>query len=214
MTSLQDMYNDIDRHLLEDERPSLYFRHISGRPLFQQFPFSMLTRLKDTKQSPKHHPEGSVWNHTMLVVDEAAKVKDKSLDQRVFMWAALLHDIGKPGTTKKRNGRLTSYEHEKLGADLSEKFLKEFTDDNGFIDKVAVLVRWHMQILFVVNDLPYAEVKEMKKQSDIKEIALLGLCDRLGRLGADLELEESNINIFLRKCEPDQCSDDRNHVKS
>lgn len=61
----------------------------------------MLHRLKGTEQSLLHHPEGDVWNHTLLVVDEAANVKNKSTDAAVFMWAALLHDIGKPDTTTK-----------------------------------------------------------------------------------------------------------------
>lgn len=32
----------------------------------------MLYNLKETEQSKVHHPEGNVWNHVLLVVDEAA----------------------------------------------------------------------------------------------------------------------------------------------
>jgi putative nucleotidyltransferase with HDIG domain len=49
----------------------------------------------------------------LLVVDEAAKRKAYSTDQRVFMWAALLHDIGKPASTRLRKGRITAYNHDK-----------------------------------------------------------------------------------------------------
>ncbi len=71
-----------------------------------------------TGQSPQHHPEGSVWNHTLLVVDEAAKIKEQSADPRTFMWAALLHDLGKPSTTMRRKSKITSYDHDKVGAQL------------------------------------------------------------------------------------------------
>ena len=57
-----------------------------------------------------------------------------------------------------------------------------------------------MQILFVINDLPFAAIKELKQNSDIKEIALLGLCDRLGRTGANQLTEKDNVQLFIKKC--------------
>jgi putative nucleotidyltransferase with HDIG domain len=199
MESIQDIFTEIDTHLLEDDRPSLYFNEISETPLFYKYPIGLLNKLKHTDQSPKHHPEGNVWNHTMLVLDEAAKVKSQSNDKRVFMWAALLHDIGKPDTTRYNKGKITSYDHDKAGAEIARKFLSEFTDEEIFIEKVAELIRWHMQILFVVNNLPFADIKTMKKKTDFNEVALLGLCDRLGRTGAERSEEERNINMFLQK---------------
>ena len=199
----QDIFGQINAHLLEDEQPSLYLNEISKTVLFDRYPLNLLAKLKNADQSPKHHPEGNVWNHTMLVVDEAANVKEDSKDKRAFMWAALLHDIGKPDTTKNYKGKITSYDHDKVGAVLTRRFLSEYTDNNEFIEKVVGLVRWHMQILFVDNNLPFADVEKMKKQTDIWEVALLGLCDRLGRLGANRGLEEENIKSFIRKCKVD-----------
>lgn len=200
MSANKDLFESISMHLLQDEWPSSYINEISDEPFFRQFPFGMLAGLKETGQSPKHHPEGNVWNHTMLVVDEAARVKERSIHRKAFMWAALLHDIGKPDTTRTLKGRITSYNHDKVGAQLAGKFLEALTDDRDLIDRVKTLVRWHMQILFVVNDLPFAEIKAMSSEADINEIALLGLCDRMGRLGADLKAEEENISRFLQKC--------------
>lgn len=201
MISKTEMFNDIEEHILKDQRPSLYINSISEDELFHEYPFKWLHDLKNTMQSPKHHPEGSVWNHTMLVLDKAAFEREKSRNKRAFMWAALLHDIGKPGSTKKRNGRITSYDHDKLGAKMAEEFLSEFTKDREFIDEVAALVRWHMQILFVVKDLPYGDIEGMKAETDLQEVALLGLCDRLGRAGANHLEEMHNIDIFISKCE-------------
>lgn len=194
-----EVFKDIENHLLEDETPSSYLNYISGTELFKDNPFKWLNDMKNTMQSPKHHPEGSVWNHTMLVLDEAAKEKQKSKNIRVFMWAALLHDIGKPGSTKIRSGRITSYDHDKLGAKMAKKFLAEFSQDSEFIDAVANLVRWHMQILFVAKELPFGDIEGMKEQTDVEEVALLGLCDRMGRTGADRSEEMKNISLFLDK---------------
>ncbi|MDP4181101.1 MAG: hypothetical protein Q8942_08425, partial [Bacillota bacterium] len=58
--------------------------------------------------------------------------------------------------------------------------------------------------LFATNDLPFADLDRMKKEVDLREIALLGLCDRLGRLGADSIKEKNNIQTFLQKCGVDK----------
>ncbi len=198
--TVQDVLSEINNHILKDEQPSLYLNEISKESVFDEFPLEMLNSLKKSEQSPKHHPEGNVWIHTMMVLDEAAKIKEKSSDPDVLMWAALLHDIGKPGTTKVRKGRITSYDHDKVGAELARKFLAELTDDKEFTEKVSELIRWHMQILFVVNNLPFADIRSMKKRTDIHEVALLGLCDRMGRLGVNRREEEENILKFLERC--------------
>lgn len=197
----QKLFCEMDAAIMFEEKPSRYIEGLSAAPGFREPPFDMLRKLKSTDQSPKHHPEGNVWNHTLMALDEAARIKGRSKNPRVFMWAALLHDIGKPGTTKIKNGKITSYNHDRLGEELSIIFLSAFTDDNEFIQSVAYLVRWHMQILFVVKDIAFAEIEAMKSQVDIQEIALLGLCDRLGRLDADRKKEEENIRVFLLKAQ-------------
>lgn len=200
MMSLQDLYLDIEKHLLNDEKPSDYLNKIYNNELFKEAPFNLIYKLKDAEQSPKYHPEGNAWNHTMMVVDEAAKVKSKSNNSKVFMWSAFLHDIGKPPTTKIRKGRITSYDHDKVGMKLAKDFLLHFTDDNNFINEVCALVRYHMHILYVVNNLPYKDMKGMRENTDINEVALLGLCDRLGRLGNNISDEEKTIQRFLDIC--------------
>ncbi len=194
------IFHEIEQHLLNDKRPSEYFNRIPDGSWLQEYPFSMLGRLKTTEQNPKYHPEGSVWNHTMLVVDAAAAEKEKSSNPRVFLWAALLHDIGKPDTTRVRKGKITSYDHDRLGAKLAADFLREFDCEEEFIRDVSALVRWHMQLLFVTKSLAFANVDKMLSQVSVEDVGLLGLCDRMGRLGADRAEEEKNVALFLEKC--------------
>lgn len=191
---------EINNHLLMDEKPSEYFNSILDAPIFRKHPFNVLYNLQTAEQSPVHHPEGNVWNHTMLVIDYAAKEKHKSKNAKSFMWAALLHDIGKPPTTKVRKGKITSYDHEKVGADMAREFLLEFTTDEKFIKEVVSLIRWHMQILHVAKDMPFANITTMKEETDYNEVALLGYCDRMGRKDPDVKKEEQNIAMFLQKC--------------
>ncbi|NLJ97402.1 MAG: HDIG domain-containing protein [Clostridiales bacterium] len=188
-------FDEISKHLLEDESPSLYFCGLDKE--MKKYPLNLLEKLKDVEQSPKYHPEGNVWNHTMMVVDEAAKVREESHDGKVFMWAALLHDIGKPETTRVRKGRITSYDHDKVGANISKLFLESYTKDKDFINKVSMMVKYHMHMLYVLKGLPFGNPSQMIKDTDIHDLALLCRCDRLGRIGADLNKEIDNYNRFI-----------------
>ena len=188
-------FEELNKHILEDASPSLYFNSLDKE--LEKYPLNLLAKLKKVEQSPKYHPEGNVWNHTMLVLDEGAKVRDESHDTKVFMWSALLHDIGKPDTTRVRKGRITSYDHDRVGAKVSIEFLEHYTKDKGFIRKVSMMVRYHMHMLYVLKDLPFANISEMVKDTDVHDLALLCRCDRLGRIGADKELENNNYKKFL-----------------
>ena len=196
------LYEQIDFHIMQDDKPSIFMDNLLETDELQQYPFSMLSDLVKVEQSPQHHPEGNVWVHTMMVLDIAAQLKEKSCNPRVFMWSALLHDLGKVPATKVRKGKITAYDHDKMGVGLAVNFLKEFNEDSEFISKVAAMVRWHMQILFVVKDMPFARPKEMVKQVPVDEMALLGYCDRMGRGEITKEREDKekeNIRIFLEK---------------
>jgi tRNA nucleotidyltransferase (CCA-adding enzyme) len=200
-----EIFKEFEYHILNDSKPSIYFNEIFHEEWFKDtYPMKLLSVLAKVEQSPKHHPEGNVWRHTMLVLDYAATKKDQSGDARVFMWAALLHDLGKAETTRNRNGKITAYDHDKIGEKLARDFLKEFSNDIVFINSVSKLVRWHMQILFVVNKLPFADINQMLKDTSVEEVALLGLCDRLGRGKLDInkiEEEHQNINTFIDTCQ-------------
>jgi putative nucleotidyltransferase with HDIG domain len=195
----QALFDEITEHLLSDEKPSEYINRLSKEAEYQCFPLEMLWKLKETEQSKKYHPEGSVYQHTIMVVDEAAKVRDISSDAKALMWAALLHDIGKPETTRTWKGRTTSYDHDKAGERLSVEFLNCFTDDRTFIEKVSALVRYHMHMLYVLKELPYSDIRNLLRKVDIHEIALLSRCDRFGRAGADTESEEAQYQEYLNR---------------
>lgn len=195
---------EFNAHLMNDEKPSNFFNELSKTGIFElKYPYTLLGDLMKVPQSPMHHPEGNVWNHTMLVLDNAGERKHLSQNPNVLMWSALLHDLGKAATTKTTKGRITSYDHDKIGEKLSYEFLKELTTDNRFINQVTKMVRWHMQILFVTKGLPFADIRRMAAEISLEEVALLGLCDRIGRGNMTLDkklVEEKSILSFLEKC--------------
>ena len=189
-----EIFLEIENHLLNDEKPSIFLTKMKDKKLFDSYPFSMIGDLAEVQQNPKYHPEGNVFIHTMMVVDEGAKNRDKSNDKKAFMWALLLHDIGKKPTTRMRKGRLTSYDHDKVGEKMAVKFLEYFELDNEFIDRVAGLIKWHMQSLFVTKDSRFQNINDMLKDVYIDEIVLVALSDRLGRGGLDKEGRKETIS--------------------
>lgn len=193
-----------EQHLMNDKAPSMYFRALLDEDMFpREYPFSMVSDLKQVQQQPDHHPEGDVLEHTLQVVDLAASLKHESQDPRALMWAALLHDLGKKTTTKMRNGRITAYDHDKEGEKLARDFLRQCTDEEAFIRRVCSLVRWHMQVMFVAHKLPFADIRGMLRSVQPHEISLLAYCDRLGRgklPPRTIEKEKRNIETFLARC--------------
>ncbi len=107
--------------------------------------------MKGVKQPPAFHPEGDVWEHTLLLL--------KHLDRPdpVLAWSCLLHDVGKPPTFEiNHKGRESFPAHAKVGADMTRRMLKRFRCANAFIDTVSEIVYYHMA---------FADVKKMKRST-------------------------------------------------
>lgn len=183
----KELFLKVNDILLNYDNPSENIKKLIDEGEFDKYPFNKIRDLKNIQQNLEHHPEGNVLNHTLLVIDKASKYKEKSKDKKVFMWSALLHDIGKLTTTKYRKGRITSYSHDLEGEILTKKFLSELSDDEKFIEEVSTLVKYHMQPLFYDKKLPFFEEEKIVKESDYNEIYLLSMSDRLGRLNLDKE---------------------------
>lgn len=66
-------------------------------------------------QEPEWHPEGPVWEHTLHVVDAAARIAQRDrlppADRGLLLLGALCHDLGKPSTTSVEDGRIRSIGH-------------------------------------------------------------------------------------------------------
>ena len=137
------VYEELRKLLLKGQRPSLGLEFLRTTGLLRFFP--ELDAMVDVPQDPEWHPEGTVWQHTMLVVDEAAALRmgDPGEDQPL-MWAALLHDVGKPATTMEEGGRIRSPRHDEVGVGLTESLLERLRASKALIQQVAALVRYHL----------------------------------------------------------------------
>jgi tRNA nucleotidyltransferase (CCA-adding enzyme) len=104
-----------------------------------------LAALVGVPQDPRWHPEGSVWIHTLRVVDVAAASRTGDADQdELLLWGALCHDLGKPGTTRLESGRVRSPRHDAAGVAETERFLSRLRAPERIVRGTVALVRHHL----------------------------------------------------------------------
>ena len=89
---------------------------------------------------------GTVFEHTMKVLEMVVKRPYWGSSQLEVRMAALLHDIGKIKVkTIDENGNVHFYKHELASAELTETILRRLKYSNDFIDDVKFLVKNHMR---------------------------------------------------------------------
>ena len=176
---------ELEKVLLTYEKPSIYFKKLRKDNKLKIL-YPEINDLIGVIQSPIHHPEGDVFNHTMMVVDEAAKLRDKAKFPLEFMYAALCHDFGKILTTTiKEDGKIISYNHERAGSKLVRKFLKETTykDENNLRNYILNMTELHMQPNQLANQNSKLKStrKLFAKSVCPQDLILLAKADALGR---------------------------------
>lgn len=149
----RERVTDEIRKLMSAPRPSvgLILARASGAVAAS---FPELEALAATPQDPEWHPEGDVWVHTLMVVDQAAGVVARGgwglLDQEPLhvVLGALLHDLGKAGTTgqavKDGRSRIVSPRHEAAGEAPARAVLARLTFGEDAERAALAIVRWHL----------------------------------------------------------------------
>ena len=93
----------------------------------------------------EHHRHKDVYEHTLIVVEQAMALEQGEPDL-VLRTAALLHDIGKPRTRKfEPGGGVSFHHHELVGAKMTRKRLRELKYSKEFVDDVSRLVELHLR---------------------------------------------------------------------
>ncbi|MFL2434604.1 MAG: hypothetical protein ACJ0H0_06865, partial [Vicinamibacterales bacterium] len=118
------IWAEFEKLLLQAEQPSLGLALARTIGVIDQL-FPELNALIDCPQEPEWHPEGDVWTHNLLVIDQARKdIHDLPHSKQVaVMLGATCHDFGKPSTTATIDGRIRSLNHEAMGVEPTTTFL-------------------------------------------------------------------------------------------
>ena len=177
------IFEEFRKLLLKAKKPSIGLKATKQLGVLDYFP--ELKALIGIPQDPKWHPEGDVWTHTLMVVDEAAKLRT-GIEKKdmVLMFGALCHDFGKPLTTKFLRGRWRSPSHDTDGISPTLHFLQRITDDRNLIKQVTIIVKEHLRPIQLFNErnrINSGAIRRLALRVRIPDLILLAKADYLGR---------------------------------
>ena len=110
--------------------------------------FPELEAMVDTPEPLNHHPEGTTFIHTGMVVDQLQRLNG-TIEQ---FWAALLHDIAKPVITQHNIDKITGdikvqhIGHDKEGVPMVKGVVRRFNLSNDILDMAVFVTRYHMAL--------------------------------------------------------------------
>jgi tRNA nucleotidyltransferase (CCA-adding enzyme) len=211
--SKERVYEEWRKLLLKSERPSLGLQVGMDLGVFQKLHPEFVT-LVETAQDPIKHPEGNVWEHTKIAVDEMSAVarREKLIEAEMWplMLAALCHDLGKTVTTEEKDGKIISHGHEIAGVGLTKTFLENIRVDRDTAARTLPLVQHHMRPMYLyremlenheIKDSVFRRLAKDLSPASIRELALLSEADKLAALKADQSKIQEVIQWLIAKAE-------------
>ena len=190
--SKERIYQEYCQILMSD-MPSLGFQFLKDIEALPPY----LHALTTTQQRLDFHPEGDVFSHTMLVIDVASHVKQKTDHPLWFMWSCLLHDIGKPLVT-------TPEGHAPLH---NEAGVKVFHDGDLIASKkarqyISTMIMYHMHLMNMsrhhAKDLSYLRLlKKIDGKVSMNDLIYISCCDKLGR-GKVAQSQYDEFWVFIQ----------------
>lgn len=198
------IWGEFEKLLLQAGRPSIGFALARELGVIHQL-LPEMEPLYDCPQDAEWHPEGDVWIHTLMVIDQA-RTLNADLDRprlATVMLGALCHDLGKPATTAVIDGRIRSPNHEAMGVEPATKILDRLNINtlDGFDVRARVLglVTEHLRPMafFKARDtVTDGAFRRLAQKVDLELLARFARADCTGRTGT---FDCSGIEWFLER---------------
>jgi poly(A) polymerase len=99
-----------------------------------------IARMKGVAQPAQYHPEGDVWTHTLMLLEQLEPGCSMTL-----AWGALLHDVGKPPTFRIAPDRIRFDGHVEVGVAMGAEICRRFRFSNDETRQILALVENHMR---------------------------------------------------------------------
>jgi putative nucleotidyltransferase with HDIG domain len=141
-----------------------------------------ISALKGVQQPPEFHPEGDVFVHTLLLLENLPEPCPSTL-----AWGALLHDIGKPATFRVAPDRIRFDGHVEVGVKMAEEICERLRLSNHDTAQVLALVDNHMR---------FGHVARMKESTLKKFLRLPGFDEHLALHRADSLASHRNLSTY------------------
>ncbi len=141
-----------------------------------------ISAMKGVQQPPEFHPEGDVFTHTLLLLENLPRPCPPTL-----AWGALLHDVGKPATFRVAPDRIRFDDHVDVGVKIAEQICERLRFSNQDAAQVLALVDNHMR---------FGHVTRMKESTLKKFLRLPGFDQHLALHRADSLASHGNLSTF------------------
>jgi len=110
-----------------------------------------ISAMKGVEQPPQYHPEGDVFVHTLLLLENLPHPCPLTL-----AWGALLHDVGKPPTFRVAPDRIRFDGHVEVGVKMAEHLCRRLRFSNDDTEQVLALIQHHMR---------FGQITQMKEST-------------------------------------------------
>lgn len=163
-----------------------------------------ISAMKGVEQPPEFHPEGDVWIHTRLMLEQLAKGASPTL-----AWGVLLHDVGKPPTfqsAEETGDRIRFNHHVDVGVKMAEAICRRLRFSNEDTEQIEALVENHMRF-GAVEAMKKATLKRFVRLPRFEEHLEL---HRLDCLSSHRHLDSYEfVQHFLDETPPEQVRPER-----
>lgn len=146
-----------------------------------------ISAMKGVEQPAEFHPEGDVFVHTLLLLENLPQACPLTL-----AWGALLHDVGKPATFRVAPDRIRFDDHVEVGVKIAEKICERLRFSNDDTEQILALVDNHMR---------FGHVSRMKESTLKKFMRMPAFDDHMALHRADCLASHRNLATyeFLRE---------------
>jgi putative nucleotidyltransferase with HDIG domain len=136
--SRERVRDELTRMLTEGHARQAFLLLAESGLLHQVLP--EIEAMKGVQQPPEFHPEGDVFVHTLLLLENLPQPCPPTL-----AWGALLHDIGKPPTFRVAPDRIRFDDHANVGVKMAEAICQRLRFSNKDTEQILALVHNHMR---------------------------------------------------------------------
>ncbi len=141
-----------------------------------------IARMKGVEQPPQFHPEGDVWVHTLMLLQQLEPGCALTL-----AWGALLHDVGKPPTFRVAPDRIRFDGHVEVGVAIAADICRRFRFSNDETRQVLSLIENHMR---------FADAPRMKASTLKRFFRLDNFPEHLALHRMDCLAAHANLDIY------------------
>lgn len=179
------------RKALASSKPSLFFETLRQANVLEVH-FPEIANLIGQTQPEQYHPEGDAYNHTMIVVDNTAKLTDNL----AIRFSSLVHDLGKGITPKEMLPH--HYGHDEKGIKLVQSLGNRIGIPNLWLKCGKTAAKWHMKGGIFEQMTPKKQVELIeaigKSMLGLEGLKIVVACDK-NRYSSDLQTTLNRVQF-------------------